>query len=101
VGVQAVLDICENRFFLKQQKARARKRRKKGHLALPGSTPTSVLPQDTGEEVRSVPTTLLLEERLGEETRSGQRDRAATAEIDSAVSLLFGRTLGGPTTLLQ
>jgi hypothetical protein len=57
VGVQAVLNLRENRLCPQQRayrdKTRTSKRRKKRQLALPRSTPTSFLPQDTGEEVRS------------------------------------------------
>ena len=78
VGVKAVLNLCENRFFLEAaKKNRNEEAPKKGHLALRRSTPTSVLPQDTGEEVKSVPTTLLLEGRLG-----GGQKRSTTSRRD-------------------
>jgi hypothetical protein len=53
VGVQAVLNLCENRLFLAQQKSARESAAEKKYPALSCSTPTSFLPQDTGEEVRN------------------------------------------------
>ena len=54
VGVQAVLNLCENRLFPAQQKSQRESAAEKNYPALSRSTPTSFLPQDTGEEVRSL-----------------------------------------------
>jgi hypothetical protein len=53
VGVQAVLNLCENRLFPAQQKSARESAAEKNYPTLSRSTPTSFLPQDTGEEVRS------------------------------------------------
>ena len=58
MGVEAVLNLCENRLCLYPLAGITKKigreaLRKKSYSALPRSTPTSFLPQDTGEEVRN------------------------------------------------
>src|SRR5580700_9753583 len=52
VGVEAVLNLSENRLFPAQQKPERGSAAENSHPALPRSTPTSFLPQDTGEDVR-------------------------------------------------
>jgi len=52
VGVQAVLDFCEDRRLLPRQKSERGSAAEKSHPALSRSTPTSFLPRETGEEVR-------------------------------------------------